>query len=53
MQITTDPRHLADLIYEQGTDWQPILSFLCKVARMQGVFINKEEVSDLIIERIG
>lgn len=52
MNIPTDPHELADIIYENSTDWQSTLAFLEEYAHSVGVEINKRVISNIIIERI-
>ena len=49
--IPADDEELADLLYEEGIDWETTLYFLERVAKKQNVIINIGNVSRLIAEK--
>lgn len=50
--VPTNPKELADLIYDKSMDWAVVLDFLDKAAKSKGIEIDTRSTSNLIQDKI-
>lgn len=50
--IPTEPEVLANLLWSYAVDWSMDLEFLNNLARMDGRFLDKRRVAEIIHEKI-
>lgn len=50
--IPTNEDEMASLLVHNGFDWTESLNFLADVAKKQGIEINKQRVSDLVLKEL-